>query len=456
MYNVLALIIPLITTPYISRVMGAENIGIYSYAYSIASYFGLFILLGLKNYGNRTIAGVRDDRQKLSQTFCSIYAMQLIMGVIVILIYTAYIILFAQNRIMALVLMIYLVSVMLDINWFYFGLEEFKLTVTRNTVIKIANTILLFVFVRSADDIYIYALLLVMGMIVSQVILWGLLKRYIFFIRPSLSDIVKHIKPNLVLFIPVIAISIYNTMDKIMLGMMSSMTEVGYYESSFKLTTIPVMAVTSLGTVMLPRMSNLIANGNHAEAKRYIQKSLIVSLFLSAPMALGLSAVVNEFVPVFYGQGYEACKAIIPVLVMSSIFVAWANVIRTQYLIPNKQDRIYIISVFLGAIVNVVINYLLIPRYQAFGAGIGTLAAEMTVCLYQTFMVRKSIKVTKYFIQSLPFVVFAVIMYFVLILIPDMYSPLMMLCTKVIIGGVIYISLSYIYYKAILIRVFKR
>ena len=215
------------------------------------------------------------------------------------------------------------------------------------------------------------------------------------------------------------------------------------------------MAITSLGTVMLPRMSNLIANGNHEVARKYIQKSLIVSLFLSAPISLGLSAIVNEFVPLFYGDGYDACKMIIPVLVIASMFIAWANVIRTQYLIPNKKDKIYIVSVFLGAFVNVAINLLLIPRYQALGAAVGTLFAEISVCLYQTYKVRKEIKVIKYLAQAFPFVIFAIVMYFILILIPDIYSSIIMLVIKISIGGFLYMFFSLLYYKLILKRVFN-
>lgn len=435
--------------------MGAKNVGIYSYAYSVASYFGLFILLGLNNYGNRTIAQVRDDKEKLSKTFSSIYAMQLIMGVLVILLYVLYIVFISSNKMMAGILLIYLISVAIDINWFYFGIEQFKLTVTRNTIIKILNTILLFIFVNSKDDIYIYALLLVVGMLVSQLILWGMIKNYVRFKKTHLSEIVSHIKPNLVLFIPVIAISIYNTMDKIMLGLMSNMTQVGYYESAFKLTTIPVMAITSLGTVMLPRISNIVANGNNSLAKSYIHKSLILSLFLAAPVSLGLSAVVNEFVPLFYGQGYDTCKYLIPVLVTASIFISWANVIRTQYLIPNSQDKIYIISVFLGAVVNLIINILLIPMYQSFGAAIGTLFAEITVCLYQSFKVRKEIKIYKYFAHSFPFVIFAIIMYMLLIFVPYTHSLLITLFIKVLLGSLLYISLALIYYKKVLLRVIR-
>lgn len=152
-----------------------------------------------------------------------------------------------------------------------------------------------------------------------------------------------------------------------MLGIMSTMKEVGYYENSNKLTQIPVMAITSLGTVMLPRMSNLVANGRNEETKKYIQKSLIISMFLSSSMAFGLSAISKEFVPFFYGRGFEKCINLIPVLLLSSIFISFANVIRTQYLIPYKKDNIYIVSVFLGAFVNMGINLLLISKYTISG-----------------------------------------------------------------------------------------
>ena len=176
-YQVLALILPLITT----RIMGAENVGIYSYAYSIASYFGLFILLGLNNYGNRTIAGVRENKEKLSKTFWSIYAMQLLFGIMIVAIYLLYCTFIAQNRLMALIQLFYLISVMLDINWFFFGLEQFKLTVTRNTIIKVLTVTSILCFVKSVNDLYIYAMIMVIGPLISQLYLWLFLRKYISF-----------------------------------------------------------------------------------------------------------------------------------------------------------------------------------------------------------------------------------------------------------------------------------
>lgn len=454
-YNVLTLILPLITTPYISRVMGAEKIGIYSYAYSIAYYFGLFILLGLNNYGNRTIAGVRDDKEKLSRTFWSIYAMQIIMTLIVVIIYVIYVLFLAENKMMAWIQLIYLLSVALDINWFFYGMEQFKMTVTRNSIIKILNLILILLLVKDQNDLYLYGFIMAGGMLASQFALWFFLRRFIKFSKISMNEVISHIKPNLILFIPVLAISLYTTMSKIILGGLSSMEAVGYYENSNKLTQIPAMAITSLGTVMLPRMSNLIANGKNKEAMKYIQISLLLSIFLSCSMAFGISAIAKEFVPIFYGEGYEPCVEIISILVLSSIFISWANVIRTQYLIPNQKDKTYIISVFLGAIINIVANIVLIPYLSAFGAAIATLLAEFIVCTYQTWMVRKEIKVKLYFKQSFPFIISGIFMYIIVTNIPNFYSNMIMLVIKVVSGALIYLILCVIYYRTILRKILK-
>lgn len=444
------MILPFITTPYISRIMGAEKIGIYSYAYSIASYFGLFILLGLSNYGNRTIAGVRDDKEKLSKTFWSIYLMQILMSVIITFIYIVYVILIADNKFMAWIQLIYILSIALDINWFFFGMEQFKLTVTRNTVIKILNVILVFIFVKDRNDLYIYGGIMCIGPLVSQLFLWVFLKRFITYAKVEIRDVLGHIIPNLTLFVPVIAISLYTTMSKILLGSLSSMEAVGFYENSNKLTTIPSMVVTSLGTVMLPRMSNLVSNGNYKEAMRYIQKSLLISVFLSCSMAFGISAVCKEFVPLFYGAGYEKCIDIISLLVLSSVFISWANVIRTQYLIPNKKDKIYIISVFMGAIVDIVLNLILIPKYAALGAAVATFFAEFSVCAYQTYQVRKEMNVGKYLKESMPLLISGLVMYIITVNIPFIGNNLITLVVRVFIGGLIYLSLSGLYYVKIL------
>lgn len=293
---------------------------------------------------------------------------------------------------------------------------------------------------------------MVCGPLLSQLILWMFINKYISFEKISLSDIFVHIKPNLTLFIPVVAISLYTIMDRIMLGMMSSMTEVGYYENSNKLTQIPVMAISSLGTVMLPRISNMISNGKRQESIQYIEKSLIISVILSTSMAFGLCAVSKEFVPIFYGNGFEKCKYVISILVLSSIFVSWANVIRTQYLIPNQKDKIYIISVFLGAFVNVIINFILIPKLMSIGAAIGTICAEFSVCAYQTYKVRKELDIKLYIKKCVPFLLISIVMYIIVFYVPLIRSNIITLIIKVIVGVIVYGVMMSVFCKRTLVK----
>lgn len=445
-YQLLTLILPLITTPYISRVMGAEKIGVFSYTYSIATYFGMFILLGLNNYGNRTIASVRDNKDKLSSTFWNIYAFQLVLGVVMSVIYLGYALFMAQEKIMALIQFFFLVSSMLDINWFYFGLEQFKLTVTRNTIIKVVTVIAIFIFVKSPDDLYKYTIIMALGTLGGQIVLWYFLKNYVQKAKITWGEIKKHIKPNLVLFVPVIAVSMYISMDKILLGYLTNKTEVGYFESANKVTTIPSLLIGALGTVMLPRVSNLVSKGKGDTIKRYLELSQLVSVFLSVSMALGMSGVVREFVPLFYGTGFEKCQILIPILVLSSIFIAWANVIRMQYLIPYKKDEIYVKSVVYGAIINIIVNIILIPKLASIGAAIGLLVSEATVCIYQSWRTRHELPERSLIIKSVPFVLSGIIMYLVIINIPIIQGTFITLVLKVILGAFIYLLLVGSYY----------
>lgn len=440
-YQLLILIIPLITTPYLTRVLGVDGIGDYTYNYSIATYFVLFAMLGLSNYGNRTIAGVRDDKELLSQTFFDIYGMQLITAGIAIVLYCIYAVLFRKN-IMAYIMLIYVLSSALDISWFFWGMEQFKITVLRNAFIRVLSIILIFLLVKDSDDVYIYGLIMTSSTIVSQLLIWPFLKRFVYFRKPEWKGIKQHFKPNLILFVPVIAISLYKTMDKVMLGGMADVSEVGFYECTERIVLVPVSLVQALGTVMLPRMSNLVANKREEDGKRYIYLSLLLVSFLSASMSFGIMGISKDFVPWYYGPGFEKCYDLFLILSPCTIFMAYANVIRTQHLIPMKEDRIYIRSVFLGAIVNLVLNAILIPHYQSIGASIGTLLAEATVCIYQLIKVRREIDIATPIRRTIPFIVCGGILFYIL----DRFelgitSGTLVILLKIAIGAIVYISL---------------
>ena len=332
-YRILVLIMPLITAPYISRVIGAEGQGIFSYTSSIAQYFLLFAMLGVSNYGNRVIAKNRDNKEKLSKEFFSIYALQIITSLIVILVYIIYVVFFVDEyQMYAMIQLIYILSAFFDISWFFFGLEKFKLTVTRNAIIKIISVLSIFVLVKQQDDLWKYALIMVSATLISQLSLFPFLRNEIIFVKPKWKDIKQHIKPNIILFVPVIAVSIYRIMDKIMLGAMSTIEEVGYYENADKIINVPLSFITALGTVMLPRISNLVAKGEENQINRYINKSMEFVIFLSIPISLGLIAVGGTFAPIFFGDEFVVTGYVIQCLAITTFFISCANVIRTQYL----------------------------------------------------------------------------------------------------------------------------
>lgn len=446
-YQLLAVAIPLITTPYLSRILGAEGIGEFSYAYTIVGYFGLFILLGLNNYGNREVAVIRENRKKLSITFWNIYCMQLCCGVAVTIIYLFYYFVFNHNTII-LIFSIYLLANMIDINWLFFGLEQFKITVTRNMIIKIFSAICIFAFVKTKEDLFVYAFIIALSQLLSQILLWPFLKKIVDFKRPSFKGMIKHLKPNLILFLPIIGVSLYNMMDKIMLGSITTVKEVGFYESAEKIKNLPIMFISALGTVILPRVSYLTSKKEEKKNRKLLFNSICLVAFITSSICFGTMGVAKEFVLLFFGEEFEKVIYILIVLLPCCIFVGVENVIKTQILIPNKQDKIYITSIFAGAILNLIINFILIPQYGALGAAIATLITEIVVCCYQIICVKKYTHIISYLMKTTPLFLSGITMFFVIYNIKlEGYSSIQVLCCKISIGIVIYVVCNLIFYK---------
>ena len=442
-YQILALIIPLITVPYVSRVVGVSGIGTYSYTYSVVYYFMIIAMLGLNNYGNRTIAMVRDDKVKLTKTFKEIRLLQTISSLGAIILFTIFTLTFGTKYLtIYLIQSMYLLSCMFDINWFFFGLEEFKKTVIRNAIIKIISLVLIFTLVKSSNDLLIYISILSGSTLLSQLILWIFVKEFIDNkVKIVFEDMKKHIIPCLKLFLPVIAVTIYGVMDKTMLGVMTNVKEVGYYENAHRLINILMSIITALGTVMLPHMSNLYANGKEKESKQFIAKSIKAIMFLAIPMTFGIIAVSKDFSILFFGSEFIKTGDLIILLAVTILFLAWGNVIRTQYLIPREMDKEYIVSAFLGAIVNLIANLLLIPIYKSSGACIGTILAEFTVMFYQTYKVRKLLPLKDYLNSIIPFIYKGLIMMIVILFINYLDIKMLFRVLIQITAGVVIYSL---------------
>lgn len=450
-YQILVIILPLITAPYVSRVLGADGLGTYSYIFSIVTYFGLFGMLGIANHGNRSVALVRDNRQKVSEAFSNTYIIQLCTTVIALLLYFLFIYCwFSGDKTIAYIESIIVLSYVLDITWFFFGLEQFAVTVTRNAIIKIATVVAIFIFVRSREDLWIYALIMSCGMLFSQIYLWLRMRKYADFCKPSWSQVKSNIKPVLMLFIPAIAYSIYKLLDKVMLGAMSSMSQVGLFDNAEKIINIPSSLITAFGTVMMPRITVLLGTGDEHRISYLNKISVRYFTLLVVGAAFGLAGICNVLAPVYFGSEFVGSAPIIAGLGFSLIFVTWANVIRTQYLIPNKLDKPYVISSVIGALANLAVNIILIPKFAGIGAMIGTIIAEFTVFFVQLILVRRSFPMSQYlqpvlFLFPIGMIMFAVVYWIG----AYMGNTIITLIIQILVGGFLYLSGSMVYLKVI-------
>lgn len=446
-YQILIIILPFVTSPYIARTIGAEGLGTYSYSYSIAYYFVLFSMLCLANYGNRAVAQCRDNQKNLNETFSNIVTLHIAFSFICCVVYILYVFFLANEKLYAGIQFTYVLSGLFDVSWFYFGIEKFKLTVTRNIIIKILNVVCVFVFVRNANDLWKYCAIMAVGMLISQISLWFPLNKFVAFQKPTWKKMKPHIEPLLILFIPAIAVSLYKYMDKIMIGAMSNKTQLGFYENAEKVINIPLTIITSFGTVMLPKMSNLVASHNREKTNQYISLSMKYVMCLSFALAFGLAGIGKVFAPVFWGQEFMLSGVLIMGLSITIPFMSFANIIRTQFLIPSEKDKEYLSSVIGGAVVNLIANTLLISKIGAIGATIGTILAEIFVCVIQTLSVRKELPVLRYIKSIWMFAVFGVAMFVGVFYIGNaLENKVSTLFLQIICGMLIYGTFCVIYF----------
>ena len=444
LYQILNTLMPLVLMPYVARTIGVKGVGVYAYIYSIVTYFMMVCVLGLANYGNREISQVREDRNERSKLFWEIYTMQFVISIVVLVVYIGFVafVLDTEFRILGYISSLYVISSLLDINWFFFGMEQFKITVTRNSIIKILSTIAVFVFVKDEGDLPQYVFILAFSVFASQVALWPFLRRFIIYKKTKAIDVIKHIKPNLILFLPIFAISLYEVMDKIMLKMLCDVTQTGYYESANKIVRMPQTIFAALGTVMLPRISGMVKKESD-RANAYVRDSLQFVVILASALMFGIALCSSRFIPFFYGDGYDACIDLLIMMTPIILFAPWKSVFRTQCLIPRKMDKSYIISVFLGAAVNLIVNMICIPHIQAKGAVIGTLVAEFVVCMYQTYAVSHILPIKTYLLDNWPFLACGFIM-FIIVKMMDEYIPqgITGILAITLMGGGVYCFLS--------------
>lgn len=443
-YQILVLIVPLITSPYLTRTIGAEGLGVYSFTQSFAHYFVLCIMLGVNNYGNREIARTRDNKEECSKTFWEIYSFQFILLCALTLIYCGYLVIRKpENLIIYVFQMLYVVSAGFDINWACFGLERFRLTVIRNACIKVFSTIAIFTLVHDSSDLGIYTVIIAGGCLISQLALWPFILKEFDLRRPSWPGIKRHIKPNLMLFLPVIAVSLYTIMDKLMLGVMSTKVEVGYYAYAERVIQIPSSIVAALGTVMLPRASNLVRNGHGDQGKNLLVRSMQFAMLISIGCGFGVMAISKELIPWYYGADFTRCALFTAWLAPVVYLTSWNSVIRTQYVIPYGYDRIYLATVSVGAVVNLILNVLFIRTYQGIGAVIATDIAQFAVCFVQYLLLKNKLDYKEFRSDTVCFFVTGLAMFIGLYILPDFSKvDIVNILYKILVGAAFYCTVT--------------
>lgn len=384
LYQMLAVVIPLLITPYVSRVLGAGNIGAFSYTTAVTGYFVLFGNLGIATYGQLRIAAFRNDKKKVSQIFYELVLLRFCLMAVMSLLFIAFIQLVTrpEYRTLYAILLVQIAASAVDIAWLLQGFEEFRKIVIRNTVIKVVSVILIFAFVKTEHDLYIYALIMNGSTLLGNMSIWYFAPAFVEWVPLEELNLKRHLKPCILYFIPTIATTLYLSIDKTMIRWFTDTSvENGYYEQAQKIEQMAATVVTSMSIVTMPRMAYLFSNDSIDRLKDRLQQSIRFILMLSIPMCLGLMSVSDNLIPIYLGKGFEKSAVLLKFFSLLIVVVGLNNAVGKQVLMPVGRQKDYNKSVILGACVNFAMNIILIPRLLSVGAVIASVAAETTILL---------------------------------------------------------------------------
>ena len=442
-YQVLNLIVPFITAPYISRVLGAEGVGIYSFTSSIATYFTMFAALGTMSYGAREIARARDNKNELSRLFWEIEALVIVSTLLCVSVWAVWIVFAPEYNNLYLILTMTLLNTIADISWFFTGLEQFKYIVIRNSIVKIVGVVLLFVFIREKTDLTLYVLLMTATTLLGSMSMWMYMPKMISRIDWRTIRLKRHFKETLVYFIPTIATSIYTILNKVLLGFMGGdIRENGYYEQTTKIVMMAqALTFTALNSVLSARMSYLFVENKIDEIHQRIDKSLHYILFAGMGIVFGLIAVAPVFVPWFFGPEFTEAIVLLQLLSPIILIIGVSNCLGSQYYTPaglRKKSAQYIV---VGAIVNLILNILLIPNFGAKGAVIGSLLAEGTITVLYLYNCNGYVRVGQLLRNGWKKCLAAVVMFSVIKVVGmNVSNYTAQIITSVVMGAIVYIA----------------
>lgn len=456
LYQLTAVLLPLITMPYVARVLGVQGVGINALTNANTQYFILIGSLGISIYATKKIAIVRDDKRKLKTAFIEIFILQCV-GCLIS--YGIFMLLLVVNNKYALYYSLqglFILASAIDISWYFLGIEEFKKASIRSFFVKVTSVILIFIFVNDAGDLGKYIFINSFTMLIGQFVMWLYVDKSILKVKHyGKINVLRHLRPALIMFIPQIASQVYTVLDKTMLGIFATTVEVGYYDQSQKIIRLLLTIVTSLGTVMLPRIANLHGKGEREEIQKYLIKAFCIISFLALPITFGIMSISDKFIPMYFGNEYLPVVPLTNFSAWMVLIIGFGNVFGTQYLLAVGKTKEYTFSVVLGAIINFSFNLLLIPSLLAKGAVVATLCAELSIAAIQFYFARSIFNI-KWIKQTYKYWIAAIIMYVAVRQFGsfDIKRSISVLI-QIAVGGITYIGILFVIKDKMLLEAFS-
>ncbi len=397
-----AILLPLVTAPYVSRVLLAEGVGDYSYTYTVAFYFYIVSYLGFDTHGQRLVAQAKGDREKRSRAFSEIATLQVSLILVTSIIYGIYVAsLDDRIRLISALQYFYIASASIDVLWLFEGVEEFKTIALRNIAVQVSSCVLIFLLVKRQSDLWIYTAIMAGSAFAGNLLYFIPLRKYVDYRLPKFRDMIAHLKPALILFVPQISMTIFMKMDKLMLGWWSTSRQLGYYQNAETTVNIPMLAIIAVGTVLMPRIIALRAENRIDEIKKFNKTAFDLLMTIAVGCTFGLTAVAHVFTPWFFGEDFRESAGIVAFLSAQVAFFTWENVMQKQYLIPFEKDKVVIRALSVGACINTLLNALLIPRFGSSGAIAGSLVSHLFICCYEGIYLRNELPIRRYLLVAL-------------------------------------------------------
>lgn len=409
LYQFLVLGVPLVVSPYLTRTLGAEQLGVYTYTNSIAYYFVILAALGISRHGQRSIAAASSDHMRLRKTFWSLYLVHVLFSVLALGCYAAFILFAAtDHKLVFAIHGLYVLSALFDITWLFYGLENFKSVVIKNTTVKLLELAGIFTFVHEPDDLYIYAFVMSGSILAGQAVMLPQAFRRIKPVRVTAGDCQQHLKPLLVLSVSVAAVSLYTVFDKILLGLMLDMSSVSYYEYANKIISVPKTLLGVITTVLFPKVCKLVERKNDQALKSFFEKSFFLTAMLGVGFTFIVMGVSRTFAPLYFGAGFAITGDVMLVMASVITIVSLGDLVRTQLMISKRRDVQFILCVALNAVVNITFSVFLIPKIGIYGAAAGSVMAELCGLVLETWLCRREISAGNLYRELIPFLLIGV------------------------------------------------